>query len=482
MRHTVWVCLFALTLLCSPARLAAANGGAAPQPSFDQIFNSANNQNNAPYGQQPAPSSIDWNAAGGGGYAGNAGQGQGQSVDPAGQQRLDALDDFLGALRDNPAGSTAGYGIADSLPGQGSRLNKAFVTLTGQAVNPLFGVTALGMYNYYRTDASVRDRLPLYYQPKVWVPLLVILGLMLFNSTLCEAMPLLKVPLNALGDVVNKGGAVVVLPMVIKMFADTVAHPAGQTVAWVVNTAFPSAHAAEGAITGTLYHSAGWLIGAVIGALAYAAVWLAFNVVDVLILICPFPGVDAILKTFRLAMIGILAGTNQLSPGLSFTLAVAMAVVCFFIAGWSFRLSVFGWIFATDLLLFKRRDPEGGAMAFATVGMKKRMGVPMRTLGRVEKSAGGDLVFTYKPWLVLSQRSVNIGNPGGYSAGRGLLNPFIVADANPEETWLRLPPRYRGREDRMVSVFALRRVVDCGLGGSLRSWLAEYFGRKSPAA
>lgn len=475
MHRTVWLYLFALAVLLAPAQLSLAAD--SQQPTLDQIFNNANAQSNAPYGQQQPAGSIDWNAGTtGGGYTGNAGQ----NIDPASRQRMDALNDFLGTLKDTPA-SGGSLGLTDSLPGQGSRLNKAFVTLTGQAVNPLFGVTALGMYNYYRTDAAARDRLPIYYQPKVWVPLLIILGLMLCNSTICEAIPLLKVPLNALGDVVNKGGAVVVLPMVIKMFADTVAHPAGQTVAWAVNTVFPSAHAAEGGIVGTAYHSAGWLVGAVIGALAYAAVWLAFNVVDVLILICPFPGVDAVLKTCRLAMVGILAGTNQLTPSISIILAIGMTLVCLLIAGWSFRLSVFGWIFATDILFFRHRDPENSTLAFATVGMKQRMGIPMRTLGHLEKTEGGQLAFTYKPWLVLSPRTVNIGNPGAYSAGRGLLNPFLVADAKPDEPWLRLPPRYRGREDRMVSVFALRRVVDCGVGGTLRSWLAEHFGKKSTA-
>ncbi len=147
---------------------------------------------------------------------------------PAAQPRLDektaeqlrALDNIVSEIK-NPLGDTD----PSERTSRGERLNQAFVALTGQAINPLVGVTVLGLYNYFRTDEMYRDYLPLHDQPYVWIPFLVIILLMLFNSTICETMPFLKVPLNALGDFVNKVGAVALLPLIVKLFAESGAVP-----------------------------------------------------------------------------------------------------------------------------------------------------------------------------------------------------------------------------------------------------------------
>lgn len=388
------------------------------------------------------------------------------------EERLGAIHSALDELH-----STARDVYPDQRAGRGERINEAYVALTGEAVNPLLGVTALGMYNYFKAPEHLRDGLPVYDQPVVWVPLLCIILLMLFNSTICEAIPFLKAPLNALGDIVNKAGAVAVLPLVVKMFADAVAQPAAEHIASAADFVFPVAYAGEAGMMSSAWTSLGWLAGAAIGFVVYVAVWLTFNVIDVLIVVCPFPGVDAMLKSFRLAVVGLLAGVNQLSPAVAVVLALILTVVCLFLAGWSFRLSVFGLFFSADILLLRRRrvDEEGGTRAFSCAGLTQARGVPVRTWGRLGKNVAGDLVFSYRPWLVLPRREVVIGSAADFSAGRGLLNPFLVADAEPDAPWLRLPPRYRGAEGEMVDLFGLRRVTDCGVSGALRSWLGGYF-------
>lgn len=366
----------------------------------------------------------------------------------------------------------------------GSSLNQAFVALTGEAVNPLFGVTALGIYNYFKTPEHLRDSLPIYDQPMIWVPLLGIVLLMLFNSTICEAFPFLKVPLNALGDMVNKAGAVAILPLVVKMFADSFSRHGSGAVASVMGIATPVAHAGEAGLMASATDSFGWLLGAVIGVIVYGAVWLTFNVVDVLILICPFPGVDAILKSFRLSMMGLLTGANHLSPETAVIIASAVVLVSLFLAGWSFRLSIFGLVFSTDILFFRKRAvKETPVNAFSCVGMKQGRGLPMRTWGRVEKNDKGEIVFSYKPWLVLSRRESVIGEAGKFDAGRGLLNPFVVSEVDSNTPWLRMPPRYRGQEDALANALGLRSVVNCGVSGALRTWLSHMFGgsRKNEA-
>lgn len=394
-------------------------------------------------------------------------------------RKLESLHEAIDRVR-SPVPDLDEYARA----GRGEILNQAFVTLTGEAVNPLFGVAVLGVYNYIRADDAQRAYLPVYDRPVVWVPLLVIIFLMLFNSTLCEAMPWLKVPLNALGDLVNKAGAAAVLPLVVKAFADTVAAPLGEYVARAAGAAFPAAYAAEGAAGGGgLWQALGWLGGAAAGTVIYLAVWMTFNVVDVLIVICPFPGVDAMLKGFRLAVLGALAGSAHMSPTVSFILALAVAALSFFVSGWSFRLSVFGLAYSTDIV-FLRRDHIAGPplFAFSSTGLNRRDKVPMRTLGRLEREADGGLWFSYRPWLVRARRRVRLGDSGAFFAGVGLLNPFVVADGDKDMPWVRLAPRFRGREEELRRVFALGGVVDCGLSGSVRSWLEGIFGGKPAAA
>lgn len=394
------------------------------------------------------------------------------ALDRQTRERLDSMHSALDELN-----STA-YDIRpEERSTRGDRINSAFVALTGEAVNPLFGVTALGIYNYFRTPDALRDGLPLYDQPIIWGPLLAIILLMLFNSTICEAMPFLKVPLNAIGDIVNKAGAVAVLPLVIKMFADAVAQPAAEQMMAMANYVFPVAYAGEAGAMQSVWFGLGWFAGAVVGFITYAAVWLTFNVVDVLILICPFPGIDALLKSIRLSIIGILAGSYQVSPTLALVIAVFVTLVSLLLAGWSFRLSVFGLIYSSDILFFRKSevsDPDLGA--FSGIGLTASRNIPIRTWGRLHENDNGVLVFSYRPWLVMPRRDVSVGPVESFSCGRGLLNPFLVANDDPDKPWLRLPPRYRGREDEIASLFGLKQVVDCGVSGALRSWLSEYFG------
>ncbi len=206
-----------------------------------------------------------------------------------------------------------------------------------------------------------------------------------------------------------------------------------------------------------------------------------------LILICPFPGIDSALKSFRLAVVGVLAGARELSPTTAMALAFVVVMTSLLLAGWSFRLSVFGLVFSTDILFFRKRgmDAAAGFGAFSSGGLKAARGLPMRTWGTVRGGGEGRLVFSYRPWLVLGRREVTLGAAEEFTAGRGLLNPFLVSGVDGEGSggiqWLRLPPRYRGTEGAMAAAFGLRGVADCGVGGAFRTWLGEVFGSRRSA-
>lgn len=393
---------------------------------------------------------------------------------PAAQPQLDektaeqlrALDNIVSEIK-NPLGDPN----PTERVGRGERLNQAFVSLTGQAINPLVGVTVLGMYNYFRTDEIYREYLPLHDQPYVWIPFLVIILLMLFNSTLCEALPFLKVPLNALGDFVNKVGALTLLPLIVKLFAESVAEPFAEEITWLHATLSSTAYAGEFATLGTAWHAAGWLAAAIVGTIVYLVVWLTFNVIDVVILICPFPGVDAILKSLRLAVIAALTGIYQVSPTLALILACIIVLVSLFVAGWSFRLSVFGFVFSTDILFSRKRPIERtGARAFSTSGLAKAKRLPMCTIGTVSTDASGELQFTYRPWLIFGKKTLALGRAEDFYCARGFASPLIVSAGAACTSWLRLPPRYRKQENEIVNVFGLRETVDHAEPSSVRSW------------
>lgn len=365
-------------------------------------------------------------------------------------------------------------------PEQGGKLNQALVSLTGEAINPLFGVAALGVYNYIRTDAALRPLLPAHDRPIVWVPLLAIIFLMLFNSTIAEALPLLKVPLNALGDLVNKAGAVVVLPLVVTVFADALAPAASHLFADAARLIAPAAYAGESAAAaapGAALHALGWIAGAIAGTLVYAAVWLSFNVVDVLVLICPFPGIDALLKGARLAVLGILTAAHHLFPPAGLVLAMAIIAVSFYMAGWSFRLSVFGWTFSTDILLFRRARTLNPAPAFSGPALALAHRIPLRTRGRLERhpdANDGALIFSYRPWLLFFRRAVPLGDPSSFACGKAFFAPCLTRH-NGREIWLRLPPRYRDDVERLTMEFDLAPSVHCGMVNSFGKWLASQF-------
>jgi hypothetical protein len=338
--------------------------------------------------------------------------------------------------------------------------------LTGESVNPLLGVTIRSVWVWWRTPGAERAELAWWYQPGVWGPLLVIMLAMLFNSTIAEALPPAKVPLNALSDLVNKSGALVSLPLVLALFADEMAAPLAEGMETAWNGLLPAAHAAEGpagagrqALLG-LGYAASLLLGGVV----YLAVWLTFNTVDVLILVCPFPAVDATLKSARLGVMGLLIGATLLSPVAGLVLAVPVLVISLLVAGWSQRLSVFGFVYATDILLLRRRwggAPGAAVRAFSNRALKDRL--PMRTCGRLRRAADGRLVFSYRPWLVLPRRETILdGAATDYAVGQGLLNPYVVRFDGEERfaVHLRLPPRHQGREAALAEVLGLQGVRD----------------------
>ena len=211
--------------------------------------------------------------------------------------------------------------------------------------------------------------------------------------------------------------------------------------------------------------------------LAFFIVFLASNAINVLILLSPFAILDAALKGFRLLVLLTVTATAFANPWLGAVWALIIIGIAYFIAGWSFRLSHFGFVFIWDFVTLRRRRFQPNQSANRMFLARQINKVPARSYGQLVRDEKGSLVLRYHPWLVLPER-VLVLPEGRYAVGKGLLYSQIMKEAGPGLTAaMLLPPRYRGHEEELVSIYGLVGVRDAGLRAAFR-WLKDLLGLK----
>lgn len=342
---------------------------------------------------------------------------------------------------------------AESKP-PGIAVAETLSQVTGIAISPLLGVGTVGAYRYYQTPPAQRSRLSWYAQPWFWAPALMIVGLCFLKDALGPAVPTaLKKPFDVVEVFENKLSGLVATGAIVPMALDMFRTFAPETQAGL-----------EGAGLAAIDLSRFW--GALMvpfALLVYGIVFIVSHAINILILISPFASVDAALKAFRLFLLSTVAGTSFLSPKLGAVWAFLIILCCIPLAGWAFRLAIFGHIFAWDLLTFARTRTRVGsdpAMAFLA---KPVAGVPHRTLGTVKAETSGTLTFTYRPWLVLPARSIPL--PGkAHAIGKGFLHADLLEVQGEEhEDVLNFPPRFNTHEEALASGLGLQEVRPVGL-------------------
>ncbi|HTJ78343.1 MAG TPA: hypothetical protein VL357_05050 [Rariglobus sp.] len=359
-----------------------------------------------------------------------------------------------------------------------SPIAHAVSTVTGLAISPLLGTGAYGAYQWYAAKTpEQKAALPWYAKTTFWLPALLVVGVCAAKDSLGTVLPPgMKKPLDILETVENKAtglvaaGAVVPFTMnsLSKMIADYhVAHPA----------LHPTGLATIASIDWS------WLLNILtvpLGVAIFAVVWMASHAINVLILLSPWGAIDAALKGARTALLGLITVTATLNPWLSAILSLVVIVIAYFVAGWAFRLTIFGSVFSWDFCTgrkgrFTPAERENKLFSSATL---TKIGVPVRTYGRlISEPDNGKLLFAYKPWLVLNERTVVVplATP---SVGKGL---FFSTIRDGERTAFILPPRYRSHEDAVARIYRLGEVQDAGL---LKAWgsLKELFGGSAAKA
>jgi hypothetical protein len=352
----------------------------------------------------------------------------------------------------------------------------AISTITGVAISPLLGVSGVGVVKYFKTAPEKRSRLPWYAQPWFWGPALLLVALAFVKDTFGTALPTAaKKPFDVAEAIENKISGLVAagafVPLIAMIFTSV------------------------GADESSLYGDAGLAmvnLAPLLNVLtvpaaiaAFVVVFMVSHVINVLILISPFTTVDAALKAARMAVLGTVAGTAFVNPYVGAAWSLLIIFICFLLAGWAFRLMIFGSVFTWDLVTFRKTrfkvEPDSNWM-FTARAMGK---TPIRTYGKLSRSPRGELVLSYRPWLFLPRRTLALP-PGKYALGRGLFySEVIELDGDSTPPVMTLPPRYRSHEEELSSIYVLAGVQDIGVVKGFKAfwnWLKELFGFRAEAA
>jgi hypothetical protein len=370
---------------------------------------------------------------------------------------------------------------AKTAPPPGVQIAQTLSTITGVAISPLLGVSAVGCYQYYKAQTDEeRARLPWFASPVFWVPAFLVIGLCFIKDTAGTALPTVaKKPLDAIESIEHKISGLVAtgafVPIMVNIIHEANSTGGQPTLSWsALGFAAMDFH---------------WLYDVLVTPVAMAAffiVFLASNAINILILLSPFTTVDLALKTFRTTILASVVGSAAIGswsghPWIGALWALVIIVISYFISGWSFRLSHFGLVFLWEFFTRSKTRFQPDAKENNMFLGRKTEKAPTRTYGKLLRNDQGELVFHYRPWLVLPLRTLTL--PAGiYETGRGIFYSEIlrVEGAYVENVML-LPPRYRGHEEEIARIYNFAGTRDVGLRAAW-AWFKNLFGGKTAAA
>jgi hypothetical protein len=360
----------------------------------------------------------------------------------------------------------------------------AISTVTGIAISPLLGTAGFGAYKWATAkDDAARAALPWFAKVNFWLPALLIVGICAFKDTLGAVVPPgLKKPLDVLETMENKFSGLVAAGAVVPLTMETITSVifGGKTGA-LMAPEFAASGVATIQLAAFDASSLLNILTVPFGIAVFCIVWLASHAINVLILLSPWGAIDAALKTARTALLGLITLASTLDPWISAGLSLVVIVVAWFVAGWAFRLTIFGWIFSWEFVSRRcnRFAPAENDNAMFAGG--DLPGVPIRSYGKLAKKSGGGLEFTYRPWLMLPPRTAAVPGEGrALAVGRGAFFSDVLGAQ--DGTLFTLPPRYRGHEEALARAYQMNGVKPAGLRKAWSSLRALFGGKAAPAA
>jgi hypothetical protein len=381
-----------------------------------------------------------------------------------------------------PAKSTRNQDV----PSAGLELAALTTQVTGIAISPLLGVSTVGAYQYFTAPSEKRAQLPWFANPLVWSIGLLMVGACAFKDAFGAALPPgLKKPFDVLETTENKLSGLVATGAVVPVLVNTATKMmAGPHLA----TDAPAA--ALGGLA-MLHYGAidfSWALNLLMVPLTIAVfciVWVVAHAINVLILLSPWGAVDAVLKAARTAVLGLVTATAYIDPVVGATLSAVIIILAYFVAGWAFRLMVFGSVFSWDFLTRRRHRYTVAERENWVFTGREIDQTPIRTFGRLTRRDDGRLQLAYKPWLLLPERKIELPAEG-LAVGQGLFWPTVEFrdQGGKNRTLLTLPPRYKGHERQFADIYAIREIHDVGLrrGWAILKELLGLGGRAAAAA
>lgn len=329
--------------------------------------------------------------------------------------------------------------------------------ITGIAISPLAGVGGVGAYRYWKATPEQRAGLSWYAQPWFFLPALLVVGVCVAKDAAGPVVPTsLKKPLDLIELFENKASGIIatgaVVPMALEIFEAV--KPSGPSA----GLGLAGAHFAAIDLSWL-----GDLFMVPLALLVYGVVWLFSHTINVLILVSPFTTVDTALKSLRGAVLGSVVGLPAISDKAGAVWAGIIVLVSLLVAPWAFRTTIFGSIFAWDIVSRRKHwwTPKSDCVwAFSACKVGK---APHRAFGRVGRNDRGELTFTWRPWLVFAPRT-EVLPAGNYVIGRGLIHSEILrVEGESAPDIFNLPPRCNGHEEAVAAAIGLREVRPVGL-------------------
>ncbi len=376
-------------------------------------------------------------------------------------------------------------GVTKAAPASGKtpglELAAMATQVTGIAISPLLGVSAVGAYQYFRADTPAeKEALPWFARPSFWLLGLLVVAAVAFKDAAGATLPPgWKKPLDVLETIENKASGLVaagaVIPSLITFGSRMLMDSAGINGVGEI-------HVTGLAMLPVAAFDMGWLLSLLMVPLSvavFAVVWLTSHAINVLILLSPWGAIDAALKGARTAVLGLVSATAWIDPVVGATLSVLIIVIAYFTAGWAFRLMTCGSVFCWDFFTLRRKRFQVLADGNKLFTGAEFEGVPPRTYGRLYQGADGALVLRFRPWLVLPEREVPVPREG-LVVGCGVFYSEVLGhnpktDAN--RTLLLLPPRYLGHEELFARTYHISGTCEVGLRKAW-SWLREAVGMR----
>jgi len=374
---------------------------------------------------------------------------------------------------------------ASQWPKRGLEAATAITKVTGVAMSPLLGTSVLGAWDYMHASKEDKAKLDWYARPLFWLPALLVVGLVAAKDSLGAAFPVgWKKPIDVAETIENKVSGLVAAgafaPIVSGFFHSQSAN-AGVAAHHMSTSGLAMVNLATIDLTPLLN-----ILSIPLGIVAFVLVWMVSHVITVLILVSPFGVVDGALKAARTAVIASLATLHLINPWIAAGISVAIVVIAYFVAGWSFRMMIYGSVFTWDFLTIRRGRFKPAANANWMFTARRIEKTPIRSYGKLIRGEKGELTFEYRPWLFMQKKTLTLPQ-GKYAVGRGLLYPEIMTvEGEEEKTMLLLPPRYKGHESDLAHAYNITDIRDVGLLKGFKAiwnWMKNLCGfRTKPVA